>query len=182
MPCLSPILPSNIYLPSFRTTIFNNIKFSELPFKHFFNLDVLEYRRKFQASTCSLQSTSIGQDGESDNCCKKEPKVKWTNIGSNITEAQKKAISQLPLKMSNRCKALLKQIICFSAETDNLSLLLAAWVKAMKPRRADWLSVLKEIERMEHHLLFEVSSVPSCFRLFHISCVISPLFCLIIFD
>lgn len=133
-------------------------------------------------STCSLQLTAIGQDGESDNYCKKEPKVKWTNIGSNITEAQKAAISQLPLNMSNRCKALLKRIICFSAKTDNLSLLLAAWVKAMKPRRADWLSVLKEIQRMEPHLLFEVSSVPSYFKLFHISCVISPLFCSVIFD
>ncbi|KAG6488747.1 pentatricopeptide repeat-containing protein At1g01970-like [Zingiber officinale] len=156
MPCLSPILPSNIHLPSFIISISNNIKFSELPFKHFFNLDVLEYRMKLQVSKCSLQSTSIGQDGESDNCCKKESKMIWTSIGSNITEAQKKAISQLPLKMSNRCKALLKRIICFSTETDNLSLLLAVWVKAMKPRRADWLSVLKQIERMEHHLLFEV--------------------------
>ncbi|KAJ8511057.1 hypothetical protein OPV22_001491 [Ensete ventricosum] len=87
---------------------------------------------------------------------KEEIKLKWTNVGPDLTEDQRKAISQLPLKMSNRCKALTKHLICFSPDADDLPLLLAAWVKAMKPRRADWLAILKEIKRMENPHLFEV--------------------------
>ncbi|KAL0327149.1 UNVERIFIED_CONTAM: Pentatricopeptide repeat-containing protein [Sesamum angustifolium] len=59
--------------------------------------------------------------------------------------------------MTNRCKALMKQIICFSAENKSLSLKLAAWVKSTSPRRTDWLSVLKELERLNHPLYFEVA-------------------------
>ena len=64
-----------------------------------------------------------------------------------ITRAQAVAISRLPPKMTKRCRALMKRIICFSAQRGSLPLLLSAWVKATKPRRADWLSVLKEMER-----------------------------------
>jgi len=48
----------------------------------------------------------------------------------------------------------MKRIICFSPEDENLSLLLAAWVKVMKPRRADF---LKEMKRSDNPLLLEVS-------------------------
>ncbi|RVW41105.1 Pentatricopeptide repeat-containing protein [Vitis vinifera] len=82
-------------------------------------------------------------------------RYKWIEIGPNITEAQKMTISQISLKMTKRCKALVKQIICFSPEERSLSDLLAAWVKIMKPRRADWLSVLKELGRLDHPLLLE---------------------------
>lgn len=80
----------------------------------------------------------------------------WIQIGPNITEEQKQAMSQLPHKMTKRCKAFVKQIICFSPETGNLSDLLAAWVTFMKPRRADWLAVLKQLKLMEHPLYLQV--------------------------
>lgn len=86
-------------------------------------------------------------------------RYKWIEIGPNITEAQKMTISQISLKMTKRCKALVKQIICFSPEERSLSDLLAAWVKIMKPRRADWLSVLKELGRLDHPLLLEVAEL-----------------------
>jgi hypothetical protein len=84
-------------------------------------------------------------------------KVKWTNLKRDLTPEEKIAISELPRNMANRCKALLKRLICFYGQDENLHFLLAAWVKTMKPRRADWLAVLKEMKRMEHSLYTEVS-------------------------
>lgn len=89
----------------------------------------------------------------------KKPRFTWVEVGPNITETQKQAISQLPYKMTKRCKALMRQIICFSPEKTSLPLLLAAWVRIMKPRRADWLSVLKELERLDHPMLLEVAEL-----------------------
>lgn len=83
----------------------------------------------------------------------------WIQIGPNITEEQKQAISQFPRKMTKRCKAFVKQIICVSPETGNLSDLLAAWVRFMKPRRADWLAVLKQLKLMEHPLYLQVAEL-----------------------
>ncbi|KAH7577796.1 hypothetical protein JRO89_XS01G0300700 [Xanthoceras sorbifolium] len=88
-----------------------------------------------------------------------KPRFKWIEIGPNITEEQKQAISQLPPKMTKRCKAILKHVICLCPEKGNLSDLLAAWVRSMKPRRADWLAVLKELKIMEHPLYIQVFSV-----------------------
>lgn len=85
-----------------------------------------------------------------------KPRFVWPEVGPNITETQKQALSQLPYKMTKRCKALMKQIICFSSGKTSLPLLLAAWVGIMKPKRADWLSVLKELERLDHPMLLEV--------------------------
>jgi hypothetical protein len=85
-----------------------------------------------------------------------KPRFKWVEIGPNITEAQKKAVAQLPPKMTNRCKAFMRQIICFSPQKGSLSDLLAAWVRIMKPRRADWLAILKELRTMDHPLYLEV--------------------------
>jgi hypothetical protein len=85
-----------------------------------------------------------------------KPRFTWLEIGPNITEAQKKTIAQLPPKMSKRCKALMRQIICFSPQKCSLSDLLAAWVRIMKPRRADWLAILKELSTMDHPLYLEV--------------------------
>ncbi|PIN03703.1 hypothetical protein CDL12_23778 [Handroanthus impetiginosus] len=86
-------------------------------------------------------------------------KYKWVRTSSNLSEEEKQAISQLPSKMTNRCKALMKQIICYSPENRSVSLMLAAWVKSTKPRRADWLSVLKELDRLSHPLYFEVGGL-----------------------
>lgn len=108
------------------------------------------------ASACLVHSTSISLERQVDNTGKDESIIKWRDIGPDITEAQKQAISRLPPKMTNRCKALMKRIICFSPEDDNLSILLAAWVKVMKPRRADWLSILKELMRSDSPVIFEV--------------------------
>ncbi|KAI9079916.1 hypothetical protein K1719_038162 [Acacia pycnantha] len=82
---------------------------------------------------------------------------RWVEVGHDITEAQKQAISQLPFKMEKLCKALMRQIICFSPEKGNISDLLGAWVRIMKPIRADWLSVLKELKTMDHPLYLQVA-------------------------
>ncbi|KAK7319359.1 hypothetical protein RJT34_04079 [Clitoria ternatea] len=84
-------------------------------------------------------------------------RFRWVEIGPNITEEQEQAISKLPFKMVNRCKALMKQIICFSTDKGNVSDLLRAWVKIMWPSRADWLSVLKELRIMGHPLYLKVA-------------------------
>ncbi|GLT39517.1 hypothetical protein SLA2020_137030 [Shorea laevis] len=88
-----------------------------------------------------------------------EPKrrFRWVEIGPNITEEQKEAISKLPHKMKKRCKAVMKQIICFSQDKGSLEDLLAVWVRIMKPRRADWLAVLKQLKIMEHPLYLQVA-------------------------
>lgn len=83
-------------------------------------------------------------------------RFRWVEIRNDITEEQKNAIAKLPFKMIKRCKAVMRQIICFSAEKGNLCDVLGAWVKIMKPTRADWLSVLKELKNMDHPLHLEV--------------------------
>lgn len=91
---------------------------------------------------------------------KDPPKFRWIEVNPNsLNEAQKLAISRLPKKMERRCTALMRQIICFSSEKGNLSDLLAAWARIMKPRRADWLAVLKELRNMGHPLFFEISEL-----------------------
>ncbi|XP_027107810.1 uncharacterized protein [Coffea arabica] len=88
-----------------------------------------------------------------------KPRFRWVKVGPDTNEDQKQAIAQLPLKMSNRCKALMKQIICFKPEKGNLSDLLAVWVKSMNPKRADWLLILKELSRLEHPLYLELAGL-----------------------
>lgn len=83
-------------------------------------------------------------------------KSKWVRIGPDISEAQKEEIANLPPKMSNRCKALMKQIICFDSKESDLSVLLKEWVKSTVPRRADWLIVLKELCAMNHPMYLQV--------------------------
>ncbi|XVF22696.1 hypothetical protein REPUB_Repub12eG0193200 [Reevesia pubescens] len=86
-------------------------------------------------------------------------RFKWVEIGPDNTEEQKQAIAKLSFKMTKRCKALMKQIICFCPEKGCLEDMLAVWVEVMKPRRADWLVVLKELKIMEHPLYFEVAEL-----------------------
>jgi hypothetical protein len=88
---------------------------------------------------------------------KERPKFRWVEINPGIiTESQKLAISQLPRKMERRCKALMRQIICFSPQKGNFSELLTAWVKIIKPRRADWLAVFKELSYIDHPFYMQV--------------------------
>ncbi|KAJ3683790.1 hypothetical protein LUZ60_014017 [Juncus effusus] len=106
----------------------------------------------FKPPNCanSAQITTLAQIGE-------EPKLRWTNLKLELTQDQKRLISQLPETMSNRCKALVKRLICFSSQNETLNFILAAWVKSMKPQRADWLAVLKELNRIDLPLCIEVT-------------------------
>lgn len=124
-------------------------------------------QRNTSAPVCLAHSTLAAVEREEEKVEKAESVIKWRDVGPDITYAQKEAISQLPPKMTNRCKALMKRIICFSPEDENLSMLLAAWVKTMKPRRADWLTVLKEMMRSDIPLFFEVSCTLPVFTPFH---------------
>lgn len=88
-----------------------------------------------------------------------KPKIRWIEIKlDEINDAQSNHISRLPKNMTNRCKALMKQLICFSPEkSQSIEVLLCAWVRSMKPARADWLVILKELENMNHPLRLEVA-------------------------
>lgn len=126
----------------------------------------------YRFSSCHFQTLVFAKNELNIQKFESKEEVKsrfrWVRTDLNITKDQKQAISELPPKMSNRCKAFIKQIICFTPETGTLSDLLAAWVKSMKPRRADWLSVLKEMSRLEHPLYLEVYSdlFITCRRIF----------------
>jgi hypothetical protein len=85
------------------------------------------------------------------------PRFRWNAFGSDLTESQKQAVRALSPKLPNRCKALMTRVACLSPGDGNLGAMLAYWVKAMKPKRADWLLVLKELKAMDSPLLAEVS-------------------------
>lgn len=100
---------------------------------------------------------AVGDLGQMQKVEDERPQIRWAEINlDEINDAQRNHISRLPKNMTNRCRALMKQLICFSPEKTNLSILLAAWVRSMKPVRADWLVVLKEMGNMNHPLRFEV--------------------------
>nr|GEX14625.1 hypothetical protein [Tanacetum cinerariifolium] len=87
-------------------------------------------------------------------------KIKWIEIKEDeINDAQRNHISRLPKKMTNRCRALMKQLICFSEEKSGFGLfeLLGVWVKSMNPARSDWLVVIKELGYINHPLRLEVA-------------------------
>ncbi|KAJ8900188.1 hypothetical protein K2173_024828 [Erythroxylum novogranatense] len=86
-----------------------------------------------------------------------KPRFRWTEVGPYLTEAQKKAVSDLPRRMTKRCKAVMRQIIYFSDQKAMLSDVLSAWVSIMKPRRSDWLSVLRELKSMQHPFYVQVA-------------------------
>lgn len=91
-----------------------------------------------------------GTRGKADN-----PKYEGIRTRFKLSEEHQLALSKA--KLSNRCKALMKQIFCFSPENGSVSDMLVAWVKNTRPRRADWLAVLKELEQLNHPLYFEVA-------------------------
>lgn len=113
---------------------------------------------------CQLGAPNVEDTGKPENKVEK-PRYKWVEIGTNITEAQKKAIAQLPPTMTKRCMAVMKQIICLSPQKGSLSDLLAAWVRRLKPDRADWLAVLKELKIMDYQLYLQVL-LPFSFAIF----------------
>lgn len=85
--------------------------------------------------------------------------MRWADVDDNgLDKAQKRLIEALPPKLSGRSKALMKHIICLSEE-DDPSELIMKWVRIMKPKRVDWLAVLKQMEEqnLNHPLFFKVS-------------------------
>ncbi|XP_058085922.1 pentatricopeptide repeat-containing protein At1g01970 [Magnolia sinica] len=127
------------------------------PWRNSCNSCVLQHHRTFRATKSSFQPTTAPLNGEEKEKEEERPKLRWMKIGPEITDTQKQAISQLPPKMTKRCKALAERVICFCpGDGADLSQLLSTWVKIMKPRRADWLSVLRELKRLEIPLLLEV--------------------------
>lgn len=164
---LSSFMLSTIPPPRFLNNTTTKI-LHQFPCKNFSSPYVPQSPNKFYYPMSSPQSATVALQEEVKES-EKQPRLKWSDIGPDITEAQKQAISQLPPKMTKRCKALMRRIICFSPQDENLLLLLAAWVKVMKPRRADWLSVLKEMKRMENPLFMEVDQLsfhPICVAIF----------------
>lgn len=123
---------------------------------------LFQLRAKFGNSKFPCQATlpvSNLEERGRKKIDEQELKFKWVEVCPDATEEQKQAISQLPFKMSKRCKALMRQIICFSPQKCSFSDLLAAWVRIMKPTRADWLLVIKELKNWEHPLFLEMSEL-----------------------
>ncbi|MED6156133.1 hypothetical protein PIB30_011863 [Stylosanthes scabra] len=115
--------------------------------------DFCEHRFDAMLVTIRMEET-ITEEVKEEN----HGRFRWNEIRrQNMTEEQRQAISKLPFRMAKRCKALMRQIICFSAEKGNVSDLLGAWLKIMKPARADWLAVIKELKTMDHPLYLEVA-------------------------
>ncbi|KAI3982597.1 hypothetical protein MKX01_031336 [Papaver californicum] len=136
----------NPYKSSFKTLL--PVKSSVLPVSNV-------WIRKKKIETVNEEVKLRVEDEEKEG---EKVKLKWIEIGTNISDEQKQAISKLPFKMTKRCKALMKQLICFgnNNQASDLNQLLTSWVRIMKPQRCDWLAVLKELTNLDHPLLFEV--------------------------
>lgn len=147
---------NSIPTPTFEITTTHHYPFHQISFfRKPTNLSFSNFRFRPLSVATNVENAEKVEIGEEE----KKPKFRWVEIGPHITETQKQAISKLPPKMTKRCKALMKQIICFSPEKTILSQLLAAWVRIMRPNRADWLTVLKELSCLDHPMLFEVSEL-----------------------
>uniref|UniRef100_A0A0D9ZGE4 PROP1-like PPR domain-containing protein n=1 Tax=Oryza glumipatula TaxID=40148 RepID=A0A0D9ZGE4_9ORYZ len=94
-------------------------------------------------------------------------RFRWDAFRSAPSEPQREAVRGLSPKLPNRCRALMARLVCLppppqdgdrdgDGDDETLGALLAFWVKAMKPKRADWLLVLKELTAMESPLLAQV--------------------------
>ncbi|CAI8613020.1 unnamed protein product [Vicia faba] len=145
-----------IYNPNYSTT--NNAtksyRFQNKPNSLWKNpCDFDFHKRHFDSVLVRVSTEGILQDVVDGN----QKRFRWNEIRDGITEEQKLAISKLPFKMVKRCKAVMRQIICFSEEKGRLCDVLGAWAKIMMPTRADWLSVLKELKNIDHPLYAEVA-------------------------
>ncbi|KAK1420165.1 hypothetical protein QVD17_21533 [Tagetes erecta] len=137
-----------------KTQFFNRFHSPKLfPYPNLSNSNHL--KPQFFQLLCTIgelgQTTKLEQDVRTT--------FRWIEIDMNqINDAQRNHIARLPKKLTNRCRALMKQLICFSPEkSSSVCVLLSAWVKSMKPVRADWLVVLKELENMNHPLRLQVA-------------------------
>ncbi|KAH9323657.1 hypothetical protein KI387_018296, partial [Taxus chinensis] len=85
--------------------------------------------------------------------------LRWTDVQvQNVELAQRKLIEDLPPKMRGRSRAVIKHIICMTEEDDPHPILMK-WVKIMKPKRVDWLAVLKQISAYDHPLFFKITEI-----------------------
>ncbi|ERM93494.1 pentatricopeptide repeat-containing protein At1g01970 [Amborella trichopoda] len=109
-----------------------------------------------QQSISLPEKTQHEEERENAQAINLPQKMIWVDAGSDISESQKLLMSQLPAKMSKRCKALMRHIICLSDGDDDPSGMLGLWVRTMNPKRADWLEILREIKKLNHPLIFEV--------------------------
>lgn len=151
MDTFTSTMVSNFHPPNTLTNEITKTQFFPKPFYPTptnFPSRNLHFRRPLVAT--SVEETEKAENGGG------KPKFKWVEVGPGITESQKEAISQLSPKMTKRCRALMKQLICFSAHEASLNELLAAWVRIMKPQRADWLAIIKQLKIMDHPLYFQV--------------------------
>lgn len=99
--------------------------------------------------------------GDKDNQQVKGKGSRWADVDDNgLDKAQKRLIEALPPKLSGRSKALIKHIISLSEE-DDPSELIMKWVRIMKPKRVDWLAVLKQMEEqnLNHPLFFKITEI-----------------------
>lgn len=154
MDTFTSTMVSNFHPPNTLTNEITKTQFFPKPFYPTptnFPSRNLHFRRPLVAT--SVEETEKAENGGG------KPKFKWVEVGPGITESQKEAISQLSPKMTKRCRALMKQLICFSAHEASLNELLAAWVRIMKPQRADWLAIIKQLKIMDHPLYFQVAEV-----------------------
>lgn len=116
---------------------------------------LVESRQKRLFSCKCSAGTAIGEVVEKEDTGQ-SPRFNWADVGLNLTDEQDEAITRIPIKMSKRCQALMRQIICFSSEKRSFCDLLGAWVRRMKPIRADWLSILKELKNLESPFYIKV--------------------------
>lgn len=156
---------SDVFSCSTQTSILTNTvgRIHQYPLKGVFFLQkvaIFGYCELGFKPLVAVSNVQVQQKGSAENQANDKSRYKWVKIGiSDVTEEQKKAILKLPPKMINRCKALMQEVICYSPEKGSVSLLLEAWVKSMKPDRADWLAVLKELDRLNHPMYFEVAEL-----------------------
>ncbi|KAL6004783.1 hypothetical protein ACLOJK_005339 [Asimina triloba] len=123
------------------------------------NSSVPHYHRNLRPRPprCSPAATAASSSSTPEAKQEERPKLIWMKIGPDITDSQKHLISRLPPKMTKRCKAVAERIIYLSGRDGaDLSHLLCMWAKIMKPRRADWLSVMRELKKLEVPTLLQV--------------------------
>lgn len=149
----------------------SSVKFSKPAKPHFLNSLFLHkdsicsgFKMKQPLRVFSTSNRVVEDDDGGGDEGDWKPKWRWIEIGSEVTEEQKEVLDRISPKLSKRCLAVLKQVICFSPERWSLEEILASWAKIMKPRRTDWLLVLKKLKELDHPLYFAVILVVSVFR------------------
>lgn len=109
---------------------------------------VEESRRRRFSCKCMMAGEVVDKEEKGPR------RFNWVGL-TEEQEEEEEAITRIPVKMSKRCQALMKQIICFE-KGSSFSEMLGAWVRRMKPIRADWLSLLKELTNLHSPFYIKV--------------------------